>query len=85
MSTTSTTAAQLKEEGNRLWAAQDFRAAHDKYSQAIEVDPTNAALFSNRAACSNLLGKYKDAVADARKVGMSVATSGLVCAQGCYW
>ena len=44
-------AARLKAEGNDLFRSDKFAEAVEKYSKAIEVDPTEAALYSNRAAC----------------------------------
>jgi len=44
-------AEALKAEGNKLFAACKFSQARDKYTEAIELDPKNAALFSNRAFC----------------------------------
>jgi Flp pilus assembly protein TadD len=44
-------AARLKAEGNELFRTDKFAEAADKYSKAIEADSTEAALYSNRAAC----------------------------------
>ena len=44
---------QLKEEGNELIKAQKFEEAAQKYTEAIELDPSNkklnAIIYSNRA------------------------------------
>ncbi|PSS37129.1 hypothetical protein PHLCEN_2v1002 [Hermanssonia centrifuga] len=53
-----TDAAQLKDKGNKLFLAKDYAAAYFKYSQAIEIDGTNAVFYANRAACSMALKKY---------------------------
>ena len=53
----SALAAQLKEEGNKLFTKKDYAAAYFKYSEAIEVDPENAVLFANRGACSFSMNK----------------------------
>lgn len=45
------TAAELKDEGNKLYAAKDFTAAYVKYSKAIELDGSQAMYWANRAAC----------------------------------
>lgn len=37
----------LKAEGNKLFAAKDFTGAVEKFSAAIEVDPSNHVLYSN--------------------------------------
>ncbi|KAL8408475.1 hypothetical protein RB594_007057 [Gaeumannomyces avenae] len=42
-------ATRLKEEGNRHFQQGDFTGAESLYSQAIILDPKNAALFTNRA------------------------------------
>ena len=44
-------AARLKAEGNDFFRADKFAEAAEAYSKAIEADPTEAALYSNRAAC----------------------------------
>lgn len=51
MSTPTDKAAQLKAEGNALFAKKDFKQAIQKYGEAIDVDGNNAVLYSNRAAC----------------------------------
>lgn len=44
-------AAQLKEQGNKLFSAKEYVLASAKYTEAIEADGTNAVLYANRAAC----------------------------------
>jgi tetratricopeptide (TPR) repeat protein len=51
-------AAQLKEEGNQFFAAKKYRSALAKYTQAIELDGTNAILYANRAQCEIQLKLY---------------------------
>ena len=41
---------ELKCSGNKSFEEGDYRKAIRMYSKAIELDPTNAALFSNRSA-----------------------------------
>jgi len=60
-------AEALKAEGNKLFAACKFSQARDKYTEAIELDPKNAALFSNRAFCDLKLEEYGSALMDADK------------------
>ncbi|KAH9945609.1 hypothetical protein B0H21DRAFT_694091 [Amylocystis lapponica] len=67
MADTPAAAAQLKAEGNALFAKHDYPAAIDKYSKAIDVDSDNAVLYANRAACHLGLKQYLDAVSDAQK------------------
>lgn len=50
--------ATLKEEGNALFIRKEYQAAHAKYSQALDLDNSNAVLYANRAACSQHLRKY---------------------------
>ncbi len=40
---------KLKGEGNTLFQANDFHAALVKYDEAIELDPSNCAVLSNRS------------------------------------
>lgn len=56
-STDTARAAQLKEEGNKLYIAKDYAAAYFKYSEAIEADNKNAVLYANRGACSFAMDK----------------------------
>lgn len=47
-------AAQLKEEGNKLFQLQDYKAATKSYSQALKLTKDKAllaTLYRNRAAC----------------------------------
>ena len=50
-------AAQLKDEGNKLYVGKDYAAAYGKYSEAIDLDSKNAVLYANRAACSLTMDK----------------------------
>jgi len=62
------TSAELKALGNKAVAEGKFDEAIAHYTEAIEVDPTNHVLFSNRSAafCSNK--NYDAALVDADKV-----------------
>lgn len=47
-------AVQLKEEGNRHFQLQDYKAATKSYSQALKLTKDKAllaTLYRNRAAC----------------------------------
>nr|POE62842.1 heat shock protein sti1 like [Quercus suber] len=57
----------LKAEGNKLFAAKDFTGAVDKFSQAIEADPANHVLYSNRSGAYASLRQFDKALADATK------------------
>lgn len=52
------TAAQLKEDGDKLFRKKDYAAAYRKYAEAIGLDDKNAVLYANRGACSFAMGKY---------------------------
>jgi hypothetical protein len=52
------TAAELKDEGNKLFVAKKYGQASRKYSDAIAKDASNAVLYANRAACALNLQKY---------------------------
>lgn len=58
-------ALAIKSEGNQHFANKEWQAAIDKYTEAIEVDPTDAKFYSNRSACYMEVKKYHDALQDA--------------------
>ena len=45
-------AERLKQEGNAAFKAGDFSGAVEAYGAAIELDPCNPVLYSNRAIAS---------------------------------
>ncbi|KAI1777600.1 hypothetical protein F4818DRAFT_319270 [Hypoxylon cercidicola] len=59
---------RMKEEGNADYKAGRWQAAFDKYSAALEVDPsnrgTNSKLFQNRALCRLRLKQFAEAIND---------------------
>ena len=60
-----------KDAGNKAFAAGRHTEAVTSFSSAITLDPTNAVLYSNRAAAYTALGKktpamLQKAIADAR-------------------
>ncbi|RMZ81794.1 hypothetical protein DV738_g1945, partial [Chaetothyriales sp. CBS 135597] len=57
----------LKAEGNKAFAAKDFTTAIDKFSQAIELDPSNHVLYSNRSGAYASLKQWQKALDDANK------------------
>lgn len=57
----------LKAEGNKAFAAKDFTTAIDKFTQAIELDPSNHVLYSNRSGSYASLKQYEKALEDANK------------------
>lgn len=58
-------AADLKDQGNAHFKAANYLKAAALYTQAIKLDPGNAALFSNRSAAFLNLVKLTKALADA--------------------
>ncbi|KAM8814402.1 protein unc-45 homolog B [Rhynchonycteris naso] len=63
-------AAQLKEEGNRHFQLQDYKAATKSYSQALKLAKDKAllaTLYRNRAACGLKTESYVQAASDASR------------------
>lgn len=60
-------AEKLKDEGNNYMKEQNYEAALDCYSQAVELDPNNAVYYCNRAAAHSQLGRHSDAITDCEK------------------
>lgn len=56
----------LKDEGNKLVAAKKLEQAIDCYSKAIELDPKNHVLYSNRSGAHLENGNATAAIADAK-------------------
>ena len=54
----------LRQEGNRMYEKGDFCQAHHLYSLAIDADPTNPVLLTNRAAASMMLMNYEASAKD---------------------
>lgn len=55
-----------KKKGNDAFEAEDYQKAVDYYTNGVEVEPRNRALFSNRSAAYLKLGDYAKAKLDAR-------------------
>ncbi|XP_067872240.1 small glutamine-rich tetratricopeptide repeat-containing protein alpha-like isoform X2 [Heterodontus francisci] len=60
-------AEQLKTEGNEQMKVENYQCAVDYYSKAIELNPSNAVYYCNRAAALSKLGNYTGAVQDCEK------------------
>ncbi|KAK1331077.1 hypothetical protein QTO34_009025 [Cnephaeus nilssonii] len=63
-------AVQLKEEGNRHFQRQDYKAATKSYSQALKLTKDKAllaTLYRNRAACGLKTESYAQAASDASR------------------
>lgn len=62
---------RMKEEGNVEFKAGRLDSAIAKYSEALEVDPSNrslnAKLLQNRAQCKIKLKQYDEAISDAER------------------
>ncbi|KAI1467269.1 uncharacterized protein F4812DRAFT_451550 [Daldinia caldariorum] len=62
---------RMKEEGNAEYKAGRWQAAFDKYSAALEIDPSNrginSKLYQNRALCQIKLKQFNEAIADCDK------------------
>ncbi|XP_019373333.1 PREDICTED: small glutamine-rich tetratricopeptide repeat-containing protein beta isoform X1 [Gavialis gangeticus] len=60
-------ADQLKDEGNNHMKEENYGAAVDCYTRAIELDPNNAVYYCNRAAAQSKLSKYNEAIKDCKR------------------
>ena len=60
-------ADELKNQGNLLFSSGNFEEAVDVFTLAINADPTNAVLYSNRSAAFASLKQWSEAVEDAKK------------------
>lgn len=58
---------QLKEKGNAALSSENFEDAIKYYTQAIELDPKNHVLYSNRSAAHAKAGSYAAALEDAEQ------------------
>ena len=67
MSTNKARAAAAKTEGNNFFKSKDFERAIAKYSEAIELDPSDVTFFSNRSACYAALNQWQEAADDGRQ------------------
>ncbi|XP_076459361.1 dnaJ homolog subfamily C member 7-like isoform X2 [Babylonia areolata] len=59
-------AESKKEEGNEYYKQQKYREALECYTQAINICPSCAAYYGNRAAANIMLKKYRDGLSDAQ-------------------
>ncbi|OQS06170.1 DnaJ subfamily C protein [Thraustotheca clavata] len=64
---TDVTAEEWKTKGNDLYKKADYRGAIDMYSKAIELEPTTAAYYGNRAAAYLMIAKHAEAIADSSR------------------
>ncbi|PWV02258.1 putative stress-inducible protein STI1-like [Trypanosoma cruzi] len=60
-------ATELKNRGNQEFSSGRYKEAAEFFSQAINLDPSNHVLYSNRSACHAALHQYLNALQDAEK------------------
>jgi len=58
---------ELKNRGNAAFKARQMPIAIALYSRGIEIDESNAVLWSNRSAVHELMEAWEDALSDASK------------------
>lgn len=58
--------AEAKLRGDDAFRRKDYALAIDAYTQAIDLNPTDATLFSNRSLCWIRLGQAEQALADGK-------------------
>ncbi|XP_068650270.1 uncharacterized protein [Aristolochia californica] len=59
-------ASEAKSRGEEAFKRKDFLMAVDAYTQAIDLDPSDGTLLSNRSLCWIRLGQADHALADAK-------------------
>ncbi|XP_065853514.1 uncharacterized protein [Euphorbia lathyris] len=59
-------AAEAKARGDDAFRREEFRIAVDAYTEAIDLDPTDPVLVSNRSLCRLRMDQFDLALADAR-------------------
>lgn len=79
-------AALKKEEGNKLYSAQNYTKAVELYTESILLDPKCPAYYGNRAAAYMMKKEYLKALEDARTANSldSKFTKGYIRAAKCY-
>lgn len=60
-------AIELKNKGNTAFQNKDYDIAVDYFTKAIQLDPTNHVLYSNRSAAYSQMSKFEEALQDADK------------------
>lgn len=58
---------KYKEDGNNYYKQKKYLEAINCYSNGLELDDKNSALYRNRAACYLALNKYEETVKDCDK------------------
>lgn len=62
------TSAGAKDQGNKYFKEGNFDDALEYYKLAIDLDPDNYILYSNRSACYQSKRMWQEAIGDARTV-----------------
>ncbi|KAJ4817345.1 hypothetical protein LUZ62_029911 [Rhynchospora pubera] len=57
---------EAKQRGDEAFKRKDYQTAIDAYTQAIDLDPNEAVLLSNRSLCWLRMGQGEHALEDAR-------------------
>ncbi|GBC09925.1 hypothetical protein RclHR1_09200010 [Rhizophagus clarus] len=60
-------AEEFKTQGNEAFTAKNYEKAIELFTKAIELDPANHVLYSNRSACYASLKQYDKALENANK------------------
>lgn len=61
------TAQHFKDLGNQAFKENKFEEAAKFYSQAIEINPNDHILYSNRSGAYASISKYQEALNDGEK------------------
>ena len=61
------TSKEWKDKGNAFVKEKKYQDALDCYTKAIDIDPNDPVLYSNRSAMESNLGKFDKALEDAEK------------------
>ena len=61
------TVDQLKSQGNAALQAEKYADAVKFYTEAIELDPSNHILYSNRSAAYAKTGDFEQSLKDAEQ------------------
>ena len=56
-----------KELGTKAFTAKDYPEAIKHFTSAIEENPSDHTLYSNRSACHYNLSEYSEAIEDAEQ------------------
>lgn len=57
----------MKEQGNKALTEGNFDEAIKFYTEAINLDPSNHVLYSNRSAAFQKANRFEEALQDAEK------------------